>query len=184
MSDRINDWEQAPDYYRFPDHVQVVDISEHLTSNGGQIVQYVARSTRLDGNNKGEQIKDLAKARRLLKREILRLEEIQRLEEIRRLEVDEGVDTGPRPEFKELREWPPAERPQRHDLSSLGGRVNEWAENLAATEVGGFPQRFMAGVEAADREAMAKVMEAFGGTAEADPSDGPWADGACDCGGD
>lgn len=60
-------------YYQFGD-VQVKDISQHLTSLGGQALQYVARSTRLDGNNKGEQVKDLKKAIDLIRWEIERLE--------------------------------------------------------------------------------------------------------------
>lgn len=49
------------DYYKFG-KVQVLDISRHLTSNAGQAVQYIARSCRLDGNNKGEVEADLRKA--------------------------------------------------------------------------------------------------------------------------
>lgn len=69
------DGQTDPDvpYYQFGD-VQVKDISQHLTSLGGQALQYVARSTRLDGNNKGEQVKDLKKAIDLIRWEIERLE--------------------------------------------------------------------------------------------------------------
>lgn len=63
----------SPDHYKFGD-VQVRDISGHLTSFGGQALQYVARATRLDGQNKGHPVEDLKKARRLLKWEIKRLE--------------------------------------------------------------------------------------------------------------
>ncbi|QMV86482.1 DUF3310 domain-containing protein [Corynebacterium hindlerae] len=69
--------QSCPAYYQFPNGVQVADISEHLTSNGGQVVQYVARSTRLDGLNKGEVLKDLMKARDLLNREIRRIQDAQ-----------------------------------------------------------------------------------------------------------
>lgn len=72
-----DDYDRAPRYYQFPNRVQVVDISEHLTSNGGQAVQYIARATRLDGNNKGEALQDLAKARRFIKREIRRIEALE-----------------------------------------------------------------------------------------------------------
>lgn len=64
----------TPKYYAFPGDVEVLDISQHLTGNGSQIVQYVCRSSRLDGNTKGEDIKDLRKARDFLDREILRRE--------------------------------------------------------------------------------------------------------------
>lgn len=64
----------CPAYYRFPT-CQVADVSEHLTSNGGQAVQYIARATRLDGRVKGEPIRDLEKARDFLTREIQRLKE-------------------------------------------------------------------------------------------------------------
>lgn len=70
-----SDGKTVPDvpYYQFG-KVQVKDISQHLTSLGGQALQYVARSTRLDGNNKGEQVKDLKKAIDLIRWEIERLE--------------------------------------------------------------------------------------------------------------
>ena len=38
-----------PDHYKFPSGVEVIDLSEHLTSNAGQAVQYLARACRLDG---------------------------------------------------------------------------------------------------------------------------------------
>lgn len=62
-----------PDYYDFPGGVQVKDISAHLTSFGGQALQYIARSTRLDGMNKGKQVTDLRKAIKLIEWEIERL---------------------------------------------------------------------------------------------------------------
>ena len=60
------------DYYKF-DNVQVIDISRHLTSNAGQALQYIARSSRLDGNNKGDTEADLRKAIDFLHDEIGRL---------------------------------------------------------------------------------------------------------------
>lgn len=66
--------EGGPTYYDFPGGVQVRDISAHLTSFGGQALQYVARATRLDGNNKGEAVKDLRKALDFIGWEIERLE--------------------------------------------------------------------------------------------------------------
>ena len=60
------------DYYKFG-KVEVLDISRHLTSNAGQAVQYIARSSRLDGNNNGDTVGDLCKAIDFLRDEIGRL---------------------------------------------------------------------------------------------------------------
>ena len=62
-----------PNYYQFPDGHEVRHISAHLTSFGGQALQYVARSTRLDGINKGNLIEDLEKAQLFIGWEIDRL---------------------------------------------------------------------------------------------------------------
>ena len=63
-----------PSYYQgFSNGAQVIDISEHLTSNGGQALQYVARSCRLDGNNKGDVVENLEKAKWFIDREIERV---------------------------------------------------------------------------------------------------------------
>lgn len=64
-----------PTYYQLPGGVEVIQISEHLTSNGGQAVQYVARATRLDGKIKGSPVEDLRKSIWFIEREIARLEE-------------------------------------------------------------------------------------------------------------
>lgn len=60
-------------YYKFPNGVEVLDITRYLSGNGAQIVQYVARSTRMDGNNKGELVSDLRKAIHLINDEINRI---------------------------------------------------------------------------------------------------------------
>lgn len=62
-------------YYQFPGGVEVRQISAHLTSFGGQALQYIARSCRLDGGNKGEQVSDLKKVIDFCNWEIQRLEE-------------------------------------------------------------------------------------------------------------
>ncbi|SHT25398.1 MULTISPECIES: hypothetical protein [Mycobacteroides] len=66
----------SPKYYQFGD-VQLIAISGKLTGCGAQAVQYVARSTRMDGNNKGKtvaaQIEDLEKAKVFIGFEIDRL---------------------------------------------------------------------------------------------------------------
>lgn len=64
----------SPNHYQFPGGHEVRYISAHLTSFGGQAVQYVARSTRLDGCNKGEAVEDLKKSIRMIEWEIERLE--------------------------------------------------------------------------------------------------------------
>lgn len=63
-----------PDYYQFPGGHEVRDISAHLTSFGGQALQYIARSTRLDGANKGDPKENLQKAVKFLEWEIERIE--------------------------------------------------------------------------------------------------------------
>ncbi|MFF0498484.1 hypothetical protein ACFYU5_18910 [Nocardia aobensis] len=72
---------KAPAYYLFPNGVQLRAITSHLTGNGAQGVQYIARATRLDGNNKGagieDQIQDLEKAVEFVVEEIRRLRELQ-----------------------------------------------------------------------------------------------------------
>lgn len=64
----------VPDHYLFPGGVRVHQISGYLTSFAGQALQYIARSSRLDGANKGDTVEDLKKARRFLDLEIERLE--------------------------------------------------------------------------------------------------------------
>lgn len=63
-----------PDHYKFPGGAEVRRISEWLTCNIGQAVQYLARSSRIDGNNKGDAREDLEKARRFIDFELERLE--------------------------------------------------------------------------------------------------------------
>lgn len=63
-----------PNYYKFPGGVEVRQISAHLTGFGAQALQYIARSTRLDGNNKGDKIENLRKSIRFIEWEIERLE--------------------------------------------------------------------------------------------------------------
>lgn len=66
----------SPKYYQFGD-VQLIAVSGKLTGCGAQAVQYVARSTRMDGKNKGvtvdARIEDLEKAKIFIDFEIDRL---------------------------------------------------------------------------------------------------------------
>jgi len=80
---RIDTWEEAPleqrdairpDYYKFG-NTEAINVSRHLNSNGGQAFQYVVRSTRLDGNNKGDPRENIRKAIYFLEDEIKRLGE-------------------------------------------------------------------------------------------------------------
>lgn len=73
--DEVQPGPVVPDYYAFPGGVRVHQISGHLTSFGGQAVQYIARSTRLDGQNKGDTAENLRKAIRFLELEIERVSE-------------------------------------------------------------------------------------------------------------
>ena len=41
----------TPNHYLFPNGRQPIEISRSLSSNGGQVVQYVARATRVDKEN-------------------------------------------------------------------------------------------------------------------------------------
>lgn len=72
----IQDKTISPTYYCFPKGVEVRGISSYLTGNGAQALQYIARSTRLDGNNKGDTVENLRKAIMFLEFEIERLETV------------------------------------------------------------------------------------------------------------
>lgn len=63
-----------PQHYQgFSNGAQPVDIAEHLSGNGAQALKYIARSTRIDGGNKGEVMQDLQKAKYFIEREIKRV---------------------------------------------------------------------------------------------------------------
>jgi hypothetical protein len=64
MSDPI-----SPDHYQFPNGAQVIDITENLSFNLGNVVKYAARS----GRKSPDPLEDLHKARFYLNREIERL---------------------------------------------------------------------------------------------------------------
>lgn len=66
-----------PNHYQFPGGVEVIHISQWLTSNSAQALQYIARSSRIDGLNKGDTVEDLKKAIRFLNQEISRLEDAE-----------------------------------------------------------------------------------------------------------
>lgn len=57
---RAIDPREKPDtsYYEFPGGVEIRQISAHLSSFAGQIVQYASRSGRIDGKCKSEELSD------------------------------------------------------------------------------------------------------------------------------
>lgn len=73
--EKVGDEPVVPAHYAFPGGIRVHQISGHLTSFGGQALQYIARSTRLDGQNKGDTAENLRKAIRFLELEIARVEQ-------------------------------------------------------------------------------------------------------------
>ena len=67
---------EPPHYRGFSNGAEVLDIAENLTFNAGNAVKYLARAGRIDGQNKGEIMQDLNKARKYVNREIERLQEL------------------------------------------------------------------------------------------------------------
>lgn len=65
----------SPNHYRFPNGAEVRQISGYLTGFGSQALQYIARATRIDGQNKGDAVEDLLKARMFINFELERLGE-------------------------------------------------------------------------------------------------------------
>lgn len=78
-ADPVADWNKPeadptnPDYYKFPNGAETIDITEWLSGCGAQAVQYIVRATRTDGKVKGDPIEDLTKALWFVRREIDRL---------------------------------------------------------------------------------------------------------------
>ena len=78
MVDNLN-----PNYYKFPNGAETIDISQYLSGCGSQAVQYVVRSTRIDKELKGNPLEDLRKAIWFCEQEIARLEEAEDVEAAR-----------------------------------------------------------------------------------------------------
>lgn len=86
LSVALNDWDAFstvsqfdqdtvdPNHYKFPGGAEVRHISEWLTANAAQALQYIARSSRIDGQNKGDAREDLLKARKFIDFELERLD--------------------------------------------------------------------------------------------------------------
>lgn len=66
MDDPIN-----PSHYQFSNGAQVIDITENLNFNLGNVVKYVARA----GRKSADPLEDLLKAEFYLRRELDRLDE-------------------------------------------------------------------------------------------------------------
>ena len=75
----------TPKYYEFPNGAQPLSLSRYLTSNGGQALQYIARSCRLDDeqNKHDDAADDLVKAVHFLYDEIKRVGNDRDLEKVR-----------------------------------------------------------------------------------------------------
>ena len=68
----------SPNYYKgFTNGAQPIDITEHLTGNAAQAVQYLARACRVDGVVKSDPIEDIDKAIWFCQRERSRLKREQ-----------------------------------------------------------------------------------------------------------
>lgn len=64
----------SPNYYKgFTNGAQPIDITEHLTGNAAQAVQYLTRACRIDGVIKEDPIGDVEKAILFCERELARL---------------------------------------------------------------------------------------------------------------
>lgn len=65
----------SPNYYKgFTNGAQPIDITEHLTGNAAQAVQYLTRACRVDGVTKSDPIEDVEKCIFFAQRELARLE--------------------------------------------------------------------------------------------------------------
>lgn len=67
MTDNVNN----PSHYQFSNGSQVIDITENLNFNLGNVVKYVARA----GRKSADPLEDLLKAEFYLQRELDRLDE-------------------------------------------------------------------------------------------------------------
>jgi hypothetical protein len=68
----------SPNYYKgFTNGAQPIDITEHLTGNAAQAVQYLTRACRTDGVIKEDPIGDVEKCLYFVERELSRLKREQ-----------------------------------------------------------------------------------------------------------
>ena len=86
----------SPNYYKgFTNGAQPIDITEHLTGNAAQAVQYLTRACRVDGVVKSDPIEDLLKAVWFTEREISRLKREQDTRTILGTRNRDDVDPSP-----------------------------------------------------------------------------------------
>ena len=86
----------SPNYYKgFTNGAQPIDITEHLTGNAAQAVQYLTRACRVDGVVKSDPIEDIDKAIWFCQRERSRMVREQETRTI--LGTRNRDDMGPSP---------------------------------------------------------------------------------------
>ncbi|MFE5290146.1 hypothetical protein ACFRAQ_34705 [Nocardia sp. NPDC056611] len=138
----------SPAYYKFPGDVEVRHISAHLTSFGGQGVQYFARATRLDGNNKSSTpegcIEDLEKAKIFAGFEIDRLRAVLAAEDLEKSRVTAGTvidqlnyELGPDP-WRPANPWIAAVEPPKKVAVDILTTQTGYDELLDASEILGW----------------------------------------------
>ncbi|CAM4519021.1 hypothetical protein NONI108955_41190 [Nocardia ninae] len=99
-----------PPYYQgFSNGAEMIDITENLTPNAAQAVQYIGRSCRMDGNNKGGIAEDLNKALWFITRELCRI----------------GAETQARP------------RDSSRRIARMWGRIEDVPEGVEVTDIDG-----------------------------------------------
>lgn len=77
--DALNENVYSPKHYTgFTNGAEPIDIGEHLTGNGYNIVKYGVRGCRIDGVVKHDKLEDLYKCRNHVDREIQRLEGMEK----------------------------------------------------------------------------------------------------------
>lgn len=87
MTDNLN-----PNYYKFPNGAETIDISQYLSGCGSQAVQYVVRSTRIDKDLKGNPTEDLRKAIWFIEQELSRIEHEEFLEAEDRADAEAAAE--------------------------------------------------------------------------------------------
>lgn len=92
MTDNLN-----PNYYKFPNGAETIDISQYLSGCGSQAVQYVVRSTRIDKDLKGNPTEDLRKAIWFIEQELSRIEHEEFLEAEDKADVEAAAEARKEP---------------------------------------------------------------------------------------
>lgn len=83
----MNDPVNHPAHYKsHPSGIEVIEITEHMNFNLGNVIKYVLRA-----EHKGNQLEDLKKAKWYLTREITRLERASQVESRRQQAIRESL---------------------------------------------------------------------------------------------